>query len=60
MESILRESNQRSFEIENLCDRKNIQDSWFLYFEEAQNLGTVKSYIHSLIFFYKFVLCDDP
>ena len=60
VEIILQESSQCSFHIENLFDRKNIQDNWLLYFEQARKLGTVKSYIHSLRYFYKFVLCDDP
>ena len=60
VEIMLQESSQGSFHMENLFDRKNICDNWLLYFEQARKLGTVKSYIHSLRCFYKFVLCDDP
>ena len=59
VEIILQESSQGSFHIENLFDRKNIRDNWLPYFEHARKLGTVKSYIHSVRFFDKFVLCDD-
>ena len=60
VEYVLQESSQRSFEMSFLFNRKAIRDNWLLYFEQRRKPGTLKSYIHSLRFFYKFVICDEP
>ena len=60
VEYVPQESSERSFELGYLFNRKAIRDNWLLYFEQRQKPGTLKSYIHSLLFLYKFVLCDEP
>ena len=59
VEVILQDSSQHCFELEFLFNQKNIKEKWLLTFEQKRKPGTVKSYLHSLIFFYKVILCDE-
>ena len=59
VEVILQDSSQHSFELEFLFNQQSIRDKWLLTFEQKRKPGTVKSYLHSLIFFYKVILCDE-
>ena len=59
VEYVLQESSQSSFEMSYLFNRRTIRDR-NLYFEQRRKLGTLKNYIRSLRFFYKFVNCDEP
>ena len=39
--------------------QQSIRDRWLLKFEQKGKPRTVKSYLHSLSFFYKFILCNE-
>ena len=60
MEVIYRDASKGSFIAESLFDRIKIRENWLLEFETRRKAGTVKSYLHSLCFFYKYLLCDVP
>ena len=59
VEVILQDSSQHSFELELLFNQQSIRDKWLLTFEQKRKPRTVKSYLHSLIFFYEVILCDE-
>ena len=57
---ILKDCSDSTFDMSCLFDRKSIRDKWLISFEIKRKPGTVKSYIHSLRFFYKFIISDEP
>ena len=56
--SILQDASSKKFEMCDLFDRNKVRDNWLLLFEVNRQAGTVKSYLHSLRFFYKFLMCE--
>ena len=59
-QAILNESSQGKLNFASLFDRKQLRDNWLVYFETVRKPGTVKSYLYSLRFFYKFIQTDHP
>ncbi|XP_066925272.1 uncharacterized protein [Clytia hemisphaerica] len=57
---ILKGSSEGSFEYKFLFDRKAIRDKWLNNFDNNRAAGTVKSYLYSLRFFYKYIETDHP
>ncbi|XP_057304499.1 uncharacterized protein LOC130641636 [Hydractinia symbiolongicarpus] len=57
---ILKDTSQDSYELSVLFDRMKIRNQWLLNFEKRRKAGTIKSYLHSLCHFYKYILCDTP
>ncbi|XP_066916088.1 uncharacterized protein [Clytia hemisphaerica] len=57
---ILKEASSDQFEMKYLFDRKAIRDKWLAEFDLNRAPGTVKSYLYSLRFFYKFIETDHP
>ena len=57
---ILKGSSQHSFKLEFLFKRhKKLRNRWLLTVEQKEFPGQL-SYLHSLRFFYKFILRDEP
>ena len=59
VQAILQECSEGSFELKKLFDRKVLRNKWLNHFELRRKAGTVKSYLHSLRLFYKFIICEE-
>ena len=57
---ILKQTSQETFAFRCFFDRKALRDKWLLQFESMRKAGTIKSYLYSLRFFYKFMQTDHP
>jgi len=57
---ILKECSDHTFNFESIFNRKSLRDKWLCKIEIEKKPGTVKSYLHSLRFFYQYVLCEKP
>ena len=55
----MQECSEGSFELKKLFDRKVLRNKWLNHFELRRKAGTVKSYLHSLRLFYKFIICEE-
>lgn len=60
VQSILSNASQGWFNLDALLDRKALRDLWLTNFEKRRQPGTVKSYLNSLRYFYRYCLCDSP
>ena len=52
--------NPQGFKLSDLFDKLIMRDSWLTEFEKIRKAGTLKSYCHSLRFFYRFLNSDEP
>jgi len=59
-EIIIRDASNGSFDVNALFDRQMLRENWLLKLESSRAPGTVKSYLYSLVFFYKYIQCDAP
>ena len=59
VQAILQECTEGSFELKKLFDRKLLRNKSLNHFELHRKAGTVKSYLHSLRLFYKFIICEE-
>lgn len=57
---IFKDSSKEQFDFSAIFDRKRLRDNWLINFEAIRKPGTVKSYLYSLRFFYKFIQTDHP
>eukprot|EP00111_Clytia_hemisphaerica_P021907 TCONS_00064402-protein len=57
---VLKDSSKQTFNFKELFDRQKIRDNWLVPFAVERKPGTVKSYLYSLRFFYKFVQTERP
>jgi len=59
-EVIIPDASNGSFDVNALFDRQMLRENWLLKLESSRTPGTVKSYLYSLVFFYKYIQCDAP
>ena len=60
VEVIMKDASSGQFDVECLFNRQLIRENWLQKIDKQRKPGTVKSYLYSLLHFYKFVLCDKP
>ena len=58
--AVMSACNPQGFKLSCLFDKVSIRDCWLTEFEKIRKAGTVKSYCHSLRFFYRFLDSDKP
>ena len=55
----MRGCSEGSFKLKKLFDHKVLRHKWLNHFKLRRKAGTMKTYLHFLQLFYKFIICEE-